>query len=209
MAGLLGFAAGLSALLGAVIGSIGLTVFGKSHSFKETCLDWWADNAMAILLVTPLLLAWFSRPDPPRRCINRSGKLLEAALLFTGLCAVTWYVFFWGNGILSPRKIWLIPFLLWAGVRFGPRGATAANLLLALLCAFFTAHFRESLLPGGLASGEYALVLQTFLTVSAMVGLVPAIVLGERDRTVANRHESEERFRHLARRRRSRRHHHQ
>jgi PAS domain S-box-containing protein len=194
---LLGLAAGLSALLGAIIGTIGLTVFGKSQSFGQTCLDWWADNAMAILLVTPLMLAWFSRPDPQRRRPNRPMKVLEAALLFTGLCALAWYVFFWGNGILSPRKTWLIPFLLWAGVRFGMRGATAANLLLALLCAFFTSHSSAARTPADLASGEYVLVFQTFLTVSAMVGLIPAIVLSERDRTLARLHESEERFRHL------------
>ncbi|MFZ0828331.1 MAG: MASE1 domain-containing protein [Verrucomicrobiia bacterium] len=196
-AGLLGFAAGLSALLGAIIGTLGLTVFGESHSFQATCLDWWADNAMAILLVTPLMLVWLSKPDPQRRWPNRPGKLLEAALLFTGLCAMSWHVFFVGNEILSPGKMRLIPFLLWAGVRFGPRGATAANLLLALLCAFFTAHFQGRLTPAEIASGEYVLILQTFLTVSAMVGLIPAIVLSERDRTLARLGESEERFRHL------------
>ncbi len=195
--GLLGFAAGLSALLSAIIATIGLTVFGQSQSFKETCLGWWADNAMSVFLVTPLMLAWFARPDPLRRWRNRPGKLLEAALLFTGLCILTWYVFYWGNGILSPRKIWLIPFLLWAGVRFGPRGATSVGLWLALLSAFFTTHYQRGLTPADIASGEYVLVLQTFLTVLALVGLIPAIVLGERDRTLANLHESEERFRHL------------
>ncbi len=196
-AGLLGFAAGLSALLGAIIGTIGLTVFGESHSFKQTCLGWWADNAMAILLVTPLLLVWFSKPDPSRRWLNRSGKLFEVTLLFAGLGALTWYVFFSGKGILSPNKIRLIPFLLWAGLRFGPRGATAASLSLALLAAFFTTHFPRGLTPADMASGEYVLVMQIFLAVAAMVALIPAIVLRERDRTLADLHESEERFRHL------------
>ena len=195
--GLLGLAAGLSALLGAFIATIGLTVFGESHSFGQTCLDWWADNAMAILLVTPLMLAWFSKPDPQRRWFIRPEKLLEAALLLAGLCALTWYVFYWGNGILSPKKTWLIPFLLWAGVRFGTRGAAAANLFLALLFAFFNSHLQAARTPADLVPGDYVLVFQTFLTVSAMVGLIPAIVLSERDRTLANLHESEERFRHL------------
>jgi len=195
--GLLGFGAGLGALLGATIGTLGLTVFGESNSFKQTGLDWWADNAMAILLVTPLMLAWFPKADSQPRWFNQPGKLIETALLFIGLCALTWYVFFWGNGILSPKKIWLIPLLLWAGVRFGPRGATAANLLLALLSAFFATHFPGDLSPPVSASGEYVLIMQIFLAVAAMVGLIPAIVLGERDRSLADLHESEERFRNL------------
>ena len=195
--GLLGIAAGLGALLSAIIATIGLTFFGQSQSFKETCLSWWADNAMSVFLVTPWMLAWFSKPDPQRRWRNRPVKLIEVTLLCAGLCALTWFVFYWGNGILSPRKIWLIPFLLWAGVRFGPRGATSASLGLALLSAFFTTHYQRGLTPADIASGEYVLVLQTFLTVLAMVGLIPAIVLGERDRTLANLHDSEERYRHL------------
>ncbi|MGA2788942.1 MAG: PAS domain S-box protein, partial [Verrucomicrobiota bacterium] len=196
-AGLLGFAAGFGALLAAILATIGLTVFGESPSFNRTCLGWWADNAMSILLVTPVMLAWLSKPDPQRRWRNRPVKLLEVILLFAGLCGLTWFVFIWGNGILSPRKIWLIPFLLWAGVRFGLRGATSASLLLALLSAFFTTHYQRGLTPGDIASGEYVLVLQTFLAMVAMVGVIPAIVLSERDRTLANLHESEERFRNL------------
>jgi PAS domain S-box-containing protein len=42
------------------------------------------------------------------------------------------------------------------------------------------------------------LVMQTFLVISALIGLIPAIILGQRDRTLADLRASEERFRTLA-----------
>jgi PAS domain S-box-containing protein len=90
----------------------------------------------------------------------------------------------------------LLP-LLWAGLRFGPRGATAANLLVSLLVAFFTTQHFTGLTPDQISSGGYIFVLQTSLAVMALVGLIPAIVLGERDKTTAELRDSEERFRNL------------
>jgi PAS domain S-box-containing protein len=53
-------------------------------------------------------------------------------------------------------------------------------------------------LPTGLvASGEYVFVLQTVVAMAVLVSLIPAIVLGERDRVMARLRESEERYRNL------------
>ena len=58
--GLLGFAAMLSAMLGAVIGAATLVHFGLSQSFGQSWKVWWGSNAMAILVLTPFILTWFS-----------------------------------------------------------------------------------------------------------------------------------------------------
>ena len=56
----------------------------------------------------------------------------------------------------------------------------------------------HSLFAGALgpdvASGQYVLTLQVFVAMAALLGLVPAIVLGERDRAMAKLRESEEKF---------------
>jgi PAS domain S-box-containing protein len=194
---LLGFAAGLSTMFGAAIGAETLTLTGLSHSFMESSKVWWGSNAMAIMLVSPFVLTWFSRSGANYQPFKRSRKLVEATLLLSVLIALTWHLLVADKGTMGSYKFSLLLPLLWAGLRFGPRGAAAANLFLAFLLTFFSTRLLTGLTPDQIASGEHIFVLQTFLGVAALVGLIPAIVLGERDRTMAELRESEERFRHL------------
>ena len=196
-AGLLGFAAVGSTMLGATIGAATLTVAGLSPSFVASWKVWWGSCAMAILLFTPFILTWFSKSTAKFQAFNQPKKLLEAGGLLLVLVACTAQILFADQGILSPNKGRLILPLLWAGLRFGPRGAAAANLLMSLLLAFFTTQYFKGLTPDQVSSGEYVFVLQMWLAVMALVGLIPAIVLGERDKSMADLRESKERFRNL------------
>ncbi len=195
--GLLGFAGVLSTMPGAVIGAATLTAVGLSNSFVQSWKVWWGSNAMAVLVLSPFILVWFSKSSPERRRLTQTKKILEAALLLFGLFFVLWYVLMIKGGIMSPYKFWLIPFLLWTGLRFGTRSATAVVLLLSLFMAFLTTQFLRGLTPAQISSGEYIFILQTVLATMSLVGLIPAIVLGERDRTTAKLRESEEHFRNL------------
>src|SRR5262249_23657418 len=116
-------------------------------------------------------------------------------LLLCVLIALTSSLLAANSGIMGPYKFQLLLPLLWAGLRFGPRGAATANLLVALLMDFFIAQSATGLTPDQIASGDYVFTLQTFSAVAALVVLIPAIVLEERDRTTAELRESEERFR--------------
>ena len=99
---------------------------------------------------------------------------------------------------MSPNKSVVIPFLLWSGLRFGVRGATAASLFLSLTLALFTAQFFIGLTPAQIASGEYVFVLQMALALASLMALIPAIVVAERELTLAQLREGEERFKNLA-----------
>src|SRR5581483_5132833 len=101
-----------------------------------------------------------------------------------------WQVLVNGNGVNSP-KIPALIFVLWAGVRFGLRGATAIIFLLATESTFLTTHYHRGLSPADLLNSDYAFTLQIFIAVAALVGIVPPIVLGERDRTLTKLRESE------------------
>ena len=196
--GLLAFAAVLSPALGSALGAATLSLTGLSHSFEQSFQIWWGSNAMAILLLSPFILTWFSQTGAKRpRSKPTPKRLLEAGLLVVVLIALTGHLLVANGGIMGPYKFQILLPLLWAGLRFGPRGAAAANLLVALISTLFISQFFTGLTPDQIKSGEYVFVLQTFLAVAAMVGLIPAIVLGERDRTTADLRESEERFRHL------------
>lgn len=193
-AGVLFFSGVLGTMVGAAIGAAVLKSYGYTPSFLESWKAWWGSCGMAVLLSTPFILAWFSGPNESRREPVPARKIVEAVLLFGGLAGFVWYMLVADVGILAPYKSRLLPFLLWAGLRFGSRGATAANLLLALLMAFLTTLFLKGLSPEEVSSGEYVFVMQTFLAIAALVGLVPAVVLGERDQTLARLRESEARL---------------
>ncbi len=195
--GVAGYAALLSTVAGAAIGAATLVLAGLSQSFLEPFRVWWGSEAMAILLVTPLVLAWFAGSKATDRQRLEPERVMEATLLMCGMIFFTCYMLVMDKGIMAPYKTRLLPFILWAGLRFGARGAAAVNLVLALLMAFFTTHFLKGLTLEQIASGEYVPTLQSFLAISALVGLIPAIALGERDRKVTELRESEERFRNL------------
>ncbi len=149
-------AAVISPLLGTALGATTVSLMGMSPSFLSAWRLWWASEAMAVLLVAPFILAWFS-PRRPGRGFPESEqprRLIEAGLLVMGMTGFTWYMLAFDQGILAPYKSRLLLFVLWAGLRFGARGATAANLLLALLMTFFTAHYRQVLSAAQIESGD-------------------------------------------------------
>jgi len=196
--GLIGFAVIFSAMSGAVFGAAILEYFGLNPSFEQSWKVWWGSNAMAILLLTPFILTWFSKLNGARTELWPAKKNVEAVLLVLAIVIYEWFLFYLGHGIMSINRAWAIPLLLWAGLRFGLRGATAVSLFLSLSAAFFTTQFAIGLNGAQIATGEYIFPMQAALAMTSLVALIPAIVVGERDRTLTQLRESEERFKNLA-----------
>ena len=193
--GLAGYGAILSPVVGASIGAAALTLSGISQSFLGSWITWWSNSAMAILLVTPLMLVWFTTSGHKERPFATRGYFLEVALLTGALIGFSWYMLVMDRGINGPYKPLLLLLLLWAGLRFGLRGATAANFFFALLMAFFTTHFLKGLTTADAASGAYLIPMRSFLMMSVVIVLIPTIVVAERNLKVVDLKDSEERFR--------------
>jgi PAS domain S-box-containing protein len=195
LTGLFGLAAIVSSGLGALLGTVGLAVFHESSSIPDSWLVLWADDAMAVILLTPLMLSFCAGSQLQNRMIPRPLKLAEAILLAGGLIAVTWHMFNAGPAnLVSPYKFELIPLLLWSGLRFGPRGATAASFAVALMLAHYVSHQLNSQTEGALEVDHQVFLLQAVIIMAAVVAIVPAVVLEERDRTLMTLKESEEKF---------------
>ena len=196
--GLLGLAGVLSPMIGAIIGAATLKFSGLSNSFWHSWQLWWGANAMSVLILSPFVIAWLTKPDLVPQSLGRPKKRpVEAMLLALFFIALVWHLLFWERGVMSPNKGQIVLPLLWAGLRFGLRAVTALNFLLALIVACLTTQFHLGLTPEQLASGEYVFVLQFSLVMMALLGLIPAIILRERERAILNLRQSEERFRHL------------
>ncbi len=119
--------------------------------------------------------------------IRRAGfrQLVEAASLTLALIAFAMVAFMGPfesldvipGPAITPLAL-LLPFLLWAAVRFGPGGASLALLGTALIAIWAATHERGPF--GHLALGEGVFALQIFLTMIAVPLLCLAALIDER-----------------------------
>ena len=148
---------------------------------------WWSCDAMGDLLIAPLLLGWAHIPRgrwPPRRALE--AGLLVASLV--GLTAV----------LLRPPtgdEYAIFPLIIWAALRFGVLGSATASGIVAALNIWATVHGQGSFV--GSTPTHNLLLLQMYLALLSVTGLVLAAMTTERRRAEQDARESERRYRTL------------
>jgi PAS domain S-box-containing protein len=153
-------------------------------------------NALAALIVVPLILTWATNGIPGLRTARRS-RYLEACILFLGLLSVSYAVLYeLGSGADSALLFLPLPFLLWAAVRFGSLGASSAISIVGFLAIWSGSHGHGPF-SGGTAE-QNALSIQIFLIALTIPILFLAAVIEERVTGHIELRESEERFRIVA-----------
>ncbi len=134
VAGLVGFACLLGTTVNAAFNTVSRSFAGTVpwETLFSSMVEWWVPNAMAGLVVAPLILAW----GTPSSIRWDSKLIVEAACCCVGLVGGTlvsfnsWYVY----GIQSYPLAYLpYPFMVWASLRFGQRGATTSSVLVSAL----------------------------------------------------------------------------
>jgi signal transduction histidine kinase len=179
--GLIALAAVVSTMVSATLGVASLRLGGMvpSDRIGETWRAWWLGDAVGALVAGPLLLAWLSPPWP-----RLPGKrLLEAAAVTVSLVALGWYVLSGTTGgplWVFRQQTTLFPLLIWAALRFGVRGASAATFLVCALAIWATTRGLGSFVRPELHQGLE--LLQAFVAVVALTFLVLAALTAERRR---------------------------
>ncbi len=165
---LIGFLLGgvlVGPLVGATIGSMGTIVFlGLAPALVWP--KYVVGDALGVLVVAPVLLTW----DHP----GATGSRLEAAVLAVTSAAATVLVFRNWDVVWDVTLPYLIvPFLVWAGLRFGVRGVALIALGIAMIANVATATgYGPFAITGGT---QYAVtLLQVFLGIALTTGLVLA-----------------------------------
>lgn len=175
LAGML--ATAVSATLGVTVLSLG--GFAKWADYSSIWLTWWLGDAVGAVLVAPFLLLWISNWRVrwnPVRLLEFSGLL--AALYLTGRIVF--------GGLLPlgaknyPLEYLCIPLLIWAAFRFGRREAATATLALAATAIWGTLQGFGPFVTS--TKNESLLILQLFLAILAVTGLVLAAAVAERKR---------------------------
>jgi PAS domain S-box-containing protein len=187
-------AAPVAALVAALIGVSSLLVSGALEGRVVSALAiWWAGDALGMLVVAPVLFSWTARPR-----IRDARRLLEVIALVVGTAAAADLGLLQNLSLPLLREVeytyLLFPFVVWAAVRFGPRGASLVTLTVAALAVWHTARGGGPFLVG--SSGLTLFGVACYLLVVAVTGLVVAsAVWTERDRATQALQRSEERLR--------------
>ncbi len=174
-----------SAMVSASIGTSVLyaTQVHAYYGLGSAWLIYWLGDATGVLLVTPVALTL-----PRFLRIREQARIAELAVLFVLLTAACFLIF--GDPGLIPVRLHVLafavlPFVMWAAVRFGVTGAGLSVLLIATIATVETA----------LGSGPFAasspftnaVLLDAFFAVLSVTGITLASVIAEREQAQRER----------------------
>jgi len=153
-----------------------LRVFNVKTDPLSAWLLWWSSSAGGVVMLTPLLVHWADRRSPWIGPI-RFPRVLEAVLLGAGLLASAHVGFsdYWHSGLAL--ECLPLPFLLWAALRFGPKGITLASLCAGLYSGYLVG--RSAMPAANATQGPYSglVEFQLVLSIGVIAGLVVAVMM--------------------------------
>lgn len=171
----------ISALVAPTVAAfLGLASLSLAHKsawsgFAAAWRIWWIGDAMGVLVVAPLLLAW---RDLTQRC--RGWGLFELSVLSLFVLASSCLVF--GPWVAFRDDVLafvVFPFVIWAAIRFRVAGAAISSVLLSAVAVWGTAHgFGPFVNHSALRNAE---LLQMYIAVTALTGLILSAVINERE----------------------------
>jgi PAS domain S-box-containing protein len=181
----------LSALAGAA------TRAGMGHAFWPSFEQWLLGDALASLVVTPILFYWVLRPPDPATFSR--PRLIEASLLAIGLLISLKFAFEPAGDprdIAETRFYAPVPFMVWAAIRFRMFGATAVAAMLSVFAVDAALDGTGSF--ANVSSAEMSSRLQHFLLLRIAPLYLAAVLIEQWARVSNSLRDSEQRFRNIA-----------
>jgi PAS domain S-box-containing protein len=159
----------------------------RDPSLGTSVAAWWRMNGLGILVITPTILTWatggLSRPS--RRTILEVALGAAVVAVFLRLMVLNTH-----DGEIGMILSYLsLGGMLYAAVRFGPRGAATAATVLSLIAVIGTLSAHGPFVTA--SAGARALALQTFVLVLTVAPLMLGTLIGERGQAVAERMRSD------------------
>jgi PAS domain S-box-containing protein len=181
-----------SAFFGATVRS------ALGHEYWHSWEQWFLGNALAQMVVTPLILHWGLGPSLRTRMPDAKRRIeaaaLTAALVVAGYAATNTgpsSIDFAGARFYFPVRL-----MFWAAFRFGMRGASGAVGIVAILAVHGALRGRGPF--ADLSPSDVTLALQNFLLLRTAPLFLVAAVIAQRKDVEARLLESEGRFRNMA-----------
>lgn len=181
----------LASAVSAVVGPASLWIghLIPIGELPQIAMRWWMGDVLGIAFITPLILAW---KRPPQKSIWKFRRL-EMAALFVVAFLVGQAVFFgWFQNRtgVNPSIAWVIPLVIWAGLRAGRRKTAVLQLML----------FGQALWSAGHGIGQYADEMANSHLIDfwmlgfamAVGGMAMAVIMAENRRSEQLRRDSEQ-----------------
>src|ERR1700730_6063796 len=159
--------------------SIGATALAAAYEipWMSIWLNWYASNAIGMIVVAPLLLSLKSKEWEALRIKRRYSEAFGVLALIVLVAVVA--------SFYRPFLFIIAPVLLFATFRFGFTGAATGTLVLALIAGIFVVKRIGAVVLPQSDLSERIFVMQIFLGGTAFWSLPVAAVLAERDRLLA------------------------
>jgi PAS domain S-box-containing protein len=173
---------------GIISASIGVSVLYGVHvrgwsGFGSAWLIYWLGDSTGVLLVTPLVLTF-----PNLLRIRPRVRIAEFAVLLLLLTVACFIVF--GDLPLIPVRLHVLafavlPFVMWAAIRFGVSGTVLSTLIIAIIATAETAFGRGPFAQN--TPFTNAVLLDVFFVVLSMSGMTLAAAISEREQAERER----------------------
>ncbi|TVQ55317.1 MAG: response regulator [Spirulina sp. DLM2.Bin59] len=170
----------LSCMVSPTVGCLSMYGVGfiPSHELANSWFTFWLGDTAGVLIIAPLILIW----GQPRHVMEHGRHRAQTLEMLLWLCLVLGFgglAFLWAY----PVEYLLLPLLVWAALRFGPRLAAIAPLLVTAFAVIGAVRQTSSFNRATL--NETLLLLQAFIAVIAVTTMVVAAVVLERQRAEA------------------------
>ena len=153
-----------------------LSAFGIPGDYWTSWRISFLSEVLAFFTLTPTILGWVN--DGPAWARKPRAYQVEFAVLVAAL-ALLGYITFTASGSSSPALLYsLVPFLLWAALRFGSLGVSTSVCVVAFLSIWAAVHGRGPFTKGGLFNSVFS--LQLFLVFTATPFMALAALVEER-----------------------------
>lgn len=181
--GLTFWAALVGTTVGATLGA-GVAHLAFDVPYWSAWRVWWGADALGVAVVAPVVFTWATRAAHPDA---RPRRVAEVVAVFLGLVAAAEGVY----GGWLPRTVavpvFVLPFLLWTGWRFGPRGAATAVLLVGMIGIWHTSQGRGPYTVLSEDPREQMMRGQVALFVISLCVMALAAIVAERNRAERQR----------------------
>ena len=175
----------LGAGVAALIGAAAALSTWPHGAFVTVLARWWTGGALGVLIVGGLLVAWLTESAWP---IRPRHRVVEGCGLAVCAGVLTWLAFWaWRPGL---TYLCLVP-LGWAAVRFGARGATTVAALMGVAGEWGTVTDHGLFAAISHDHVQALWLVQLFLAVAVLGGLVLASQVAELARAEAALRDSE------------------
>jgi PAS domain S-box-containing protein len=159
-----------------ILAPVTVATLSSSAFSEDSWLVAFFSESLALLTITTAIVGWtqiaLARPKKP------AGYYLEAIAMSAGVAALSYIAIFQSGSQERPALLYsLVPFLLWAALRFGIAGTASSVVLVALIAILGAVHGSGPFRAG--ATIDRVLSLQLFLLVAGGSFMVLAAAVEE------------------------------